>query len=135
VVILTLDPDALETFWLLTEYLPAIASLERRRTMSIPEVLSALGGGSVMPVPVPHDCQDGFTRSFWRRPEAYLNPDIRAGMSTFAAIGQGQAEAGLRRLGQDLQMGAWLHRFGHLLELEELDLGYRLIVAGQRPPG
>jgi SAM-dependent methyltransferase len=31
VVILTLDPDALETFWLLTEYLPAIDSPKETR--------------------------------------------------------------------------------------------------------
>lgn len=59
-----------------------------------------------------------------------MDPDVRAGMSTFAAISQRQEEAGLRRLAEDLQTGAWLRRFGHLLDLDELDLGYRLIVAG-----
>jgi hypothetical protein len=98
--------------------------------MPIQEVLLALGGGSVVPVPIPHDCQDGFTRAFWRRPEAHLDPHILGAMSTFAAMGREEAEAGLRRLAQDPETGAWSRRFGHLLELDECDLGYRLVVAG-----
>ncbi len=129
VVILTLDTDALDSFWLLTEYFPAIALLERSRTMPVPEVLSLLGTGSVTPVPIPHDCRDGFTRAYWRRPRSYLHPEIRAGMSTFAAISDGDTKEGLRRLAKDLDTGEWFRRFGHLLKLDELDLGYRLIVA------
>ncbi len=129
VVILTLDPGALDCFWLLTEYFPAIASVARARTMPIPEVLSILGAGSVVPVPIPYDCRDGFTRAFSRRPRAYLDPDIRTGMSTFAALSDTDTERGLRRLAKDPEAGEWLRRFGHLLKLGELDLGYRLIVA------
>ena len=32
------------------------------------------------PVLVPHDCVDGFLGAFWRRPEAYLDPAVRAGV-------------------------------------------------------
>ena len=33
------------------------------------------------------------------------------------------------KLAADLASGEWRRRNGHLLELEELDLGYRLVVA------
>jgi hypothetical protein len=36
---------------------------------------------------------------------------------------------GLNRLQADLESGAWLDRHSELLELKELDLGYRLIIA------
>jgi hypothetical protein len=38
-------------------------------------------------------------------------------------------EEGLQRLAADLDSGVWEARHRALLDLEELDLGYRLIVA------
>jgi hypothetical protein len=37
--------------------------------------------------------------------------------------------AGLARLRADLESGGWARRHADLLELEELDLGYRLLTA------
>jgi hypothetical protein len=37
--------------------------------------------------------------------------------------------SGLRALAADLESGSWRERHGELLELDELDLGYRLVVA------
>jgi hypothetical protein len=37
-------------------------------------------------------------------------------------------EEGVTRLAADLDSGAWEHRHARLLELDELDLGYRLLV-------
>jgi hypothetical protein len=59
----------------------------------------------------------------------YLDPTVRAGISTLARIDQSAVKAGLELLLEDLQSGAWLERYGHLMELEELDVGYRLVVA------
>jgi hypothetical protein len=39
---------------------------------------------SVRVMPVPADCTDGITGACWRRPEAYLDPRVRAGMSPLA---------------------------------------------------
>jgi hypothetical protein len=80
------------------------------------------------PVPVPHDCTDGFFGAFWRRPEAYLDPFVRAGISNLAHFGDALAPA-FERLAADLESGEWHSRHAGLLELDELDLGYR-IVAG-----
>jgi SAM-dependent methyltransferase len=129
VVVMTSDPAFLDSFWLTQAYFPAIAELDRGRVMPVGDVISALGGGPVIPVPIPHDCSDGFTRAFWRRPWAYMDPKIRDGMSTFAEIGERESAKGIRKLTDDLASGAWIERFGHLLELDELDLGYLLIVS------
>ena len=45
------------------------------------------------PVLIPRDCRDGFTGAFWARPEAYLDPGVRAGMSSFASITPEETEA------------------------------------------
>jgi hypothetical protein len=60
-------------------------------------------------------------------PRAYLNPHIRKGISTLWKMQD--AETGLARLAADLDSGSWEARYGELLKLDELDAGYRLIVA------
>jgi hypothetical protein len=35
----------------------------------------------------------------------------------------------MSRLSADLRSGSWKRRYGHLLGLRELDLGYRVILA------
>ena len=37
--------------------------------------------------------------------------------------------AGMRHLRADLDSGEWERRWGHLLALDELDLGYRVVAA------
>jgi hypothetical protein len=78
---------------------------------------------------VPHDCTDGFAAAFWRRPEAYLDPAVRAGMSLFARAADDAASPGLARLADDLRSGRWQEAHADLLDLDELDVGYRLITA------
>jgi hypothetical protein len=58
-------------------------------------------------MPIPHDCRDGFLGAFWRRPEAYLDPAVRAGISSFAQAAPGQVEPGPARLAEDLRSGGW----------------------------
>jgi hypothetical protein len=79
-------------------------------------------------VPVPHDCRDGFAAAFWRRPQAYLDPLVRAGMSSIAAV-EDRLGPAVERLRADLESGAWHKRHADLLQRDELDAGYRLIVA------
>ena len=82
----------------------------------------------IIPVPVPHDCTDGFLYAYWRRPKAYLDPRIRSGSSSFWTIRN--AEAGLQNLSRDLETGEWQRRYAELLTLDAYDAGYRLVVAG-----
>ncbi len=76
-------------------------------------------------MPVPHDCIDGFLYAYWRRPAAYLDPKIRAAMSSFWALGD--VTEALEKLASDLESGAWKQRYGDLLELDAYDAGYRLV--------
>ncbi len=134
VVILTWDQEIWESFWLVREYLPCLRDLDRRRGLALADIVSALGQSQILSVPIPHDCVDGFHGAFWRRPEAYLDPRVRSGISAYAAMSPGERDEGLRRLAADIQSGAWEERHRNLLGLDELDLGYRLIVAEPREP-
>ncbi|HSE05545.1 MAG TPA: class I SAM-dependent methyltransferase, partial [Methylomirabilota bacterium] len=131
VVILTWDPDA-STFWLVDDYFPALAAVDRGIFPTEAELRAALGRLELRPVPIPHDCADGFLGAYWRRPHAYLDAAVRGAISTFSKIAD--VEPGLARLRQDLEDGTWTRRWGHLAALSELDLGYRLVVASAKNP-
>ena len=129
VVILTIDPKFARSFWLTAEYFPGIGDWDADHFMSIQAICAELGESTVVSVPVPHDCQDGFLAAFWRRPGYYLDPTVRAGISTFAMIDEREREAGLRRLAHDVESRAWTARHQSLQSLDALDVGYRLIAA------
>lgn len=124
-VLLTFDPSARP--WL-TDYLPELASLDEAQMPALSDYKRWLGAVQVTPVLVPHDCRDGFLYAYWRRPEAYLDPHIRSGSSSFWAISN--VENALQKLKQDLESGEWARRYAPLLGLDAFDAGYRLIVAG-----
>ena len=127
VVIFAFDPSALDTFWLTETYFPEIIELDRKRSPSIADIVHELGDCSVDEVLIPHDCVDGFLAAFWRRPETYLDQDVRASISGFALLDQRTVTRGVARLESDLKSGAWDRRFGHLRSLDALDAGYRLL--------
>jgi hypothetical protein len=129
-VVLTWDPAVSQGFWLVAEYLPGLMDSDRRRfPATLADQIAALGADRVEPVPVPHDCTDGFLGAHWRQPERYLDPAVRAGMSVFARAPSDDVADGLARLQRDLRSGAWTERHHDLLDRAELDLGYRLLVA------
>lgn len=128
VVVLTWDP-ASTGFWLVDDYFPELVAIDREIFPSIDDFRRALGTVEVRPLPIPHDCTDGFLGAYWRRPAAYLDPGVRGAISTFAKI-RG-VEAGLARLSADLADGSWARRHGHLLGRCDLDLGYRLVIGSR----
>jgi hypothetical protein len=81
-------------------------------------------------VPIPYDCRDGFLMAYWRRPEAYLDPVVRANISVFALLPPAEVDRMVESLRADLRSGAWARRNADLLERDELDLGYRVYAAG-----
>jgi len=123
-VILTFDP-AHRGFWL-TDYLPELIRIDATQMPPMSAYAATLGPVQITPVPIPHDCADGFLAAYWRRPSAYLDPRIRAAISCFWAIED--VEAKLEPLAHDLETGAWEARYGDLLGRESCDLGYRLVV-------
>jgi len=124
VVVLTYDP-AFRAFWLL-DYFPELVALDEAQMPGITDYERWLGPVEISPVPIPHDCTDGFLSAYWRRPAAYLDPRIRAAMSSFWKVGD--VSEALSRLEKDLQSGAWAQRYSSLLELDACDCGYRLVV-------
>jgi hypothetical protein len=101
--------------------------LDRSLFPSIEELAAWLGPLRVVEVPIPHDCSDGFMCAYWRRPEAYLDPGARGAISTFARLRD--VEPRLARLRQDLASSTWHERYGHLLSLNAIDFGYRVVVS------
>ncbi len=127
-VILLFEPKISRQFWLF-EYFPECLSLPSdMRAPGIEDLRTHFHIQTVVPVPVPADCTDGFAGAYWRRPESYLDPSVRAGISSLAQLSLEGAERGVERLRQDLESGEWDARYGELRELTELDLGYRLLI-------
>ena len=128
-VVLLFEPWISRQFWLV-EYFPECLALPWEiQAPTIEELWMHLDVQSVVPVPVPADCIDGFAGAYWCRPESYLDPSVRAGISSLAQLPPEAAERGVPRLGQDLASGEWDACYGYLRELTELDLGYRLLIA------
>ena len=127
-VLFTWDPARVLDAWLVRDYLPGFADLIPARFV-LADTARALGDAEIRVVPVPHDCRDGFLHAFWRRPHAYLDPVIRAGISVFARLDPAVVAEALERLRRDLDEGTWHARNRDILDLSELDLGYRLLVA------
>ena len=123
-VFFTHDPDA--SFGWLDDYFPGLAGMRYPRLAEFDE----LGGVTVEPVPIPADCTDGFTAAYWRRPEVYHDETVRANMSTFALLDERVVAEGVARLARDLADRSWHEHYESLLILCELDVGYRLVVAG-----
>ena len=130
-VVLGFDVSRQDDFWLVRDYVPAWAALEWKRAPTVSSTLSLFQNPRVQPVPIPADCTDGFGGAYWKRPEAYLDPDVRQSISSLAQLPPEDLEPGLTRLTDDLTSGRWHERNAELLDLDELDLGYVLVIAGR----
>jgi SAM-dependent methyltransferase len=134
VLLLNADPAAAGRFWLTRDYLDnldgLITSRHREEGSWRDELQASLGEVELRPVPVPHDCVDGFYQAFWRRPDAYLEPRVRDGTSVFRMLPEARVDKAIRQLSRDLSDGTWEARYGDLLQQPELDVGLRLVIAG-----
>ena len=131
-VFVSFDIDFDFEFWLVTDYFPEIVALDTETdSHSSTGIARVLDVHLVEPLPVPRDCVDGFAACYWNRPEAYTEPDVQAGISCLAMLEPEVLARGTEHLRADLASGVWDARHGHLRELDELDVGYRLIVAGR----
>jgi len=129
-VVLTVDNRVLDDeFWLLRDYLPDLARRLRATDVPVDHVAELLGADVVVPVPVPHDCTDGFLGAYWRRPSLYLDHRVRDAISPFALAEVEHYREGLARLDADLRSGDWHRRYGDVLDRDTLDVGYRLVIA------
>lgn len=127
VVVLSKDFSDLDLFWLDRDYLPERADLQAGRP-TLNEMARAIGA-RVEPVLIPWDCADGFYEAYWRRPEAYLDEQVRRGTSIWVRVGPDAEQRAVRSLREDLTSGRWAERNRDLAGLDAAELGVRLLIA------
>jgi SAM-dependent methyltransferase len=128
VVVFTFDPEVHTSFWLLEDYIPEAAAPPSTNLMGADTVAGIIGADRIETVPVPADCIDGFNWAYWCRPEAYLDPEVRACISGLALLDDDLVAERMEHLRKDLEHGTWNHRHGGLRELDSIDGGFRLVV-------
>jgi SAM-dependent methyltransferase len=130
VVLLTYDPRVSGAMWLCARYVPEIAALDHE-IFPVPELLAQWLGGRVAieTVPIVRDSQDWMLGALWAHPERVLDPDARAVTSGFARMPDHVVARAVEALRVDLANGHWDSQHGYLRNLEEHDVGLRLIVA------
>ena len=130
-VIFLFDASITNTYWLVDDYFPEARTLQSEQHAPTPDDIGRhLDVQRVEVVPVPGDCVDGFGGSYWQRPEAYLGPSVRAGISWLAQLDPSVVDRNVARLATELADGRWDARYGHLRDQDSLDIGYRLVVCG-----
>ncbi len=128
VVILTYDPLVSGEMWLLADYLPEVAELDRRIFPQPERVADWLGGTTrIETIPIPRDTPDWMLGSFWAHPERVLDERARAATSGFARMDAPVVDRVVREVRRDLESGAWDERHGHLRTLDAYDAGLRLV--------
>ncbi|WP_329372218.1 MerR family transcriptional regulator [Streptomyces sp. NBC_00669] len=130
VVVFTYDASTtgwLQRFWLTRDYLPEFADL-LVDWPSLADLTRAIGGRAE-PVLVPWDCADGFFEAYWRRPEAYLDEQVRRAVSVWTRVGPEAERRAVDGLREDLASGRWAERNRDLVALDAAELGLRLLVA------
>lgn len=129
VVILTADAEVHGSMWLMAEYLPEAAALDRQIFPPIEQFAAWLGGNTrVAVLPVRRDTPDWTLMSFWAHPERVLDARARQGTSGFARMPPEVVERVVTAVERDLASGTWDRRHGDLRKLDEFDAGMRLIV-------
>lgn len=130
VVIVTYDAEVSAQMWLMADYLPEVAELDRRIFPSMDVLRSWLGGTvHVEPIPIHRDTPDWNLGSFWAHPDRVLDEGARNATSGFARMPKAVVDRVVAAVTADLQSGAWEAKHGHLRGVMSLDVGLRLVVA------
>jgi SAM-dependent methyltransferase len=133
VVILTYDAEVSGRMWLMADYLPEVAELDRRIFPTLETLAEWLDAEvSVREVPIPRDTPDWSLGSFWAHPERVLDARARNSTSGFARMSPEVVDRVVAAVERDLQDGTWDARHGHLRDLAEYDAGLRLLVSKPR---
>lgn len=129
VVILTCDAIVSGKMWLMADYLPEVADLDRRIFPSTEQLANWLGGTTrVEIVPIPRDARDWMLMSFWAHPDRVLDAPARNATSGFARMPSAVVDRVVGNVSRDLEDGTWDARHGDLRELNEYDAGLRLLI-------
>ncbi len=132
-VLFTAAPEQMRGYWL-NEYFPAALekSIEQMPSPErVEEALAAAGFESVRSAPygVANDLRDLFLYSGKQRPEMYLDPRVRAGISTFAVLADpSEVRAGCEQLARDIRSG----RIADVIKAYAHDRGDYLFVIAEK---
>ena len=130
VVILTVDPEVSARMWLMADYLPEVAELDRLIFPPVERLCDWLGGpAEIEAIPIARDSPDWTLCSFWAHPERVLDAEARAGTSGFARMPSEVEQRVVAAVRRDLEDGSWDALHGHLRDRDEYDAGLRLITA------
>jgi hypothetical protein len=115
--------------WLMADYLPKVAELDRR-IFPAPELLANWLGGTtrIEPLAIPSDTPDWMLGSFWAHPERVLDEQARNATSGLARMDPAVVQRVVSSVGSDLQSGVWDARHGYLRRLDAYDAGLRLLI-------
>jgi ubiquinone/menaquinone biosynthesis C-methylase UbiE len=132
IVLLTFDIRQAQKIWLY-DYFPWLWE-DALRLLALNELAQMMQVNThrrveTFPLLLPYDLSDLFAGAAWRRPEMYLKPEVRAGISSFAVADTSVIEQGVNSLAADLSNGQWDAKYGEIRKLTEIDLGYRLVRA------
>ena len=133
-IVLTMDFEMHARFWFLEDYVPEVGVVTRNLEPGHEAVAEVIGGGAgggaaVIPLLVPRDMQDGVLGAYWCRPEAYLDPAVRANCSGLALADPAVVARGVAALEADLASGGGSGVTPTWPSWTAIDLGYRLVVA------
>jgi hypothetical protein len=120
--------------WLIRDYFPEAMGVHAKRMPSVNQLRDLLPSSVIERVPLPARCSDQFFIALWDRPEACLDPRVRRGSSVWHQMPPAAVERGLTALAKDLKSGQWDREYGHLRDLDQLDVGLRLVIADVSAP-
>lgn len=132
-IFFTFDYRQIDRLWL-GDYFPAlwedaVHSLPPLEDIALEIEAVTFRTVEIMPFLLPADLVDMFLVAGWQQPQVYLDPAIRAGISSFQSGGAGEIKLGLEHLRCDLEDGRWEEQYGYLRSLHEIDAGYRFLSA------
>lgn len=132
IVLLTFDIRFAQKIWLY-DYFPFLWE-DALRFLPLNEQINLIQHNAkrrveAIPLLLPPDLSDLFAAAAWRKPELYLKPEVRAGISSFALANQDLVEQELKLLTADLSSGEWNKKYSYIYNLTEIDLGYRFLRA------
>jgi ubiquinone/menaquinone biosynthesis C-methylase UbiE len=133
IVILTFDPRLGQSLWI-ADYFPLIWEQAFAWFPPLRDIVALIQANTRRTVEVsslmlPPDLTDLFAAAGWQRPEIYLNPEVRAGISAFALADVNIVAQGLKQLEADLNNGKWNAKYGAIRKIAEIDVGYRFLAA------
>jgi SAM-dependent methyltransferase len=128
-VIVTFDPALEADLWMARDYIREHVIHTFSSLPPISRILETFPDAEVRPLLIPNDCSDHMFATLWARPEAYLDPHIRAATSVWQRLPGDVLTRAIDDLRQDLASGAWDKRYGHLRTTPEYDAGLRLITS------